>query len=182
LPDEIQDHHDQRTGGGHGTHRHPLEAVGNHVGVGVLAEVAKLFRHQEHDDRPTDQPAHRVDQAIVAIDEHQAGNSQEGSGRHIVTGDGQAILETGDATASSVKVLGGLGALRRPVGNAQGGGDEHQKHDDGGDIDRPFLDGAEREGGERQGDNGERGLPASHSTSSLISRVNRSNSELARKT
>jgi len=70
LTDQIQNHHHQRAGGGHGAHRHPLEAVGHHVGVGVFAEVAELLGHQEHDDRPADQPAHRVDQAIVTVDEY----------------------------------------------------------------------------------------------------------------
>jgi hypothetical protein len=66
---------------------------------------------------------------------HQTGNTQERSGGHVVARDGQAVLEAGDPAAGGVEVLGGLGALRRPVSDAQSGGDEGQKHDDGGDID-----------------------------------------------
>ena len=188
LADQVQNHHHQRAGGGQAAHRHPLEAVGHHVGVGVLAEVAELLGDQEHDERPADQPAHRVDQAVVAVDEHQAGDSQERRGGHVVAGDGEAVLETGDAAAGGVEVLGGLGALRCPVGDAQGGGDKGQEHDDGGDVDRLLLDFADIAGGQRragdeaQGERYEGVLPESHSTSSLISLVSRSNSELARKT
>ena len=189
LADQVQDHHHQRAGRGHGAHRHALEAVGHHVGIGVLAEVAQLFSHQEHDDRPADQPAHRVDQAVIAIGEHQAGNAQEGGGGHVVASDGQTVLEAGDATASGVEVLGGLGALGGPVSNAQGRANEGQEHDDGGDIERLLLDfathvtgGKGNPGEEGQCNGRKRALPETHSTSSLISLFSLSKTVFARYT
>ena len=42
------------------------EAERGHVGEGELAEVAQALGHQEGDDRPADQEADRVDQAVEA--------------------------------------------------------------------------------------------------------------------
>ena len=165
-----------------------LEAERGDVGEGVLAEVAQAFSDQEQDDRPADQEADRVDQAVVAGSEHQGGNTQEGGRRHIVTGDRQTVLEAGDATAGGVEVGRRLAALGGPVGDAQGEADERHEHDDGGDVQRLTLhfafDGTGRPEGRRQRQQAECGEDTRDHfcTSARISWFRRSNSLLARLT
>ncbi|MNQ87244.1 hypothetical protein D3C85_1024590 [compost metagenome] len=117
LRDQVEGHHHQRTAGRQGANFLLLEAVGGDVGEGVLAEVAQAFGDQEEDHRPAHQEADGVDQAIVARGEHQRGNTQEGRRGHVVAGDRQAVLETGDAAARSVEISGGFAALGGPVGD-----------------------------------------------------------------
>ena len=107
------------------------ETVGRDVGEGELAEVAQALGHQEGDDGPADQPADREDQAVEAVGEHEAGNTEEGRGGHVVAGDRQAVLETGDATAGGVEVGRRLGLAGCPLGDVEGAGDEDAEHGDG---------------------------------------------------
>ena len=149
-----------------------------------------MFGDQKHDDRPADQKADRVDQPVVAVQEHQAGNTQEGRGGHVVARDGQTVLKPGDAAAGGVEILGGFRALRRPIGNPQRTGDENQKHDDRGNVERlsrrraaGITGGQDPAPGEdqEQKEKGRKDVPAkTHSTSSLISRVSLSKTALAR--
>ena len=137
LRDQVEEHRDERAEGGGGADRPRLQAVGHDVGEGVLAEVAQRLGDQEHDDRPADEPAHGVDQAVVALCRDDARDPEEGGGAHVVAGEGQPVLEAGDAAAGGVELLGGAGALRRPVGDAEGADDEEDEEDDGDGIQRP---------------------------------------------
>ncbi|MNZ27670.1 hypothetical protein D3C78_448910 [compost metagenome] len=139
LRDQVERHHHQRTGGRQGADLLLPEAVRGHVGEGVLAQVAQAFGDQEEDDRPADQEADRVDQAVVARGEHECGNTQERGGRHVVTGNRQAVLEAGDLATGGVVVRRRLVALGGPVGDAEGEGDEGHEHGDRGDIQRLLL-------------------------------------------
>jgi hypothetical protein len=67
LRDQVERHHHQRARCRERADRALLEAVGGHIGKGEAAEVAQALRHQERDDRPADQEADRVDQAVVAV-------------------------------------------------------------------------------------------------------------------
>ena len=62
------------------------------VGKCELAQIAQLFGDQERDDRPTNKPAHRVDQTIVAGGVDKARNAQERGRRHVIAGDREAVL------------------------------------------------------------------------------------------
>jgi hypothetical protein len=121
LRDQVERHHHQRAGGREGADRGLLEAVGGDVGEGELAEVAQLLGHQEGDDRPADQEADRVDQAVVAVGHHRRGNAQERGRRHVVAGDRQAVLEAGDAAAGGVEVRRRTRLRRGPLGDPQRG-------------------------------------------------------------
>jgi hypothetical protein len=111
-----------------------LEAEGRHVGKGELAQVAQALGHQEGDDRPADQEADRVDQAIKAAGHHGRGDAQEGRRRHVVAGDGEAVLEAGDAAACGVEVGCGLGLGGRPLGDEQREHHEGAEHADRGPV------------------------------------------------
>ncbi|MCY1422999.1 hypothetical protein D9M71_387020 [compost metagenome] len=139
LRDQVERHHHQRARGRQGADFFLLQTVRRNVGEGVLAQVTQAFGDQEQDDRPADQKADGVDQAIVAGGEHQGGNPQEGGCRHIVTGNGQAVLETGNAPAGGIVVGRRFVALGRPVSDAQGSTDEHHEHQDGRYVQRLLL-------------------------------------------
>ena len=125
------------------------------VGEGELAEIAQLLGDQERDDRPADQPAHRVDQAVIAGSVNQARNAQERGRRHVVAGDREAVLETGDAAAGRVEIRGRRGLLRRPVCDAERKRDKGDEHADGDPVDR--LLGAAVDGAGRKRERGQAG-------------------------
>ena len=135
LSDQVPDHHNQRADGGHRPDRALLQSERGHVGVGELAQVAQTFRDQEQDDRPSNQPANRVDQAIEAIEVHQRGDAQKRRRRHVVAGNGHSVLQAGDAAPGGVEIGCRLRPLRRPVGDHQGYGDEDDKHNNGVPVD-----------------------------------------------
>ena len=130
LSDQVPDHDNERADGCHGADRALLQSERGHVGVGELAQVAQPFRDQEQDDRPSNQPAHRVDQAIEAVEVHQRGDAEKRRRRHVVAGNGHSVLESGDAASGGVEIGCRLRPLRRPVGDHQGDGDEDDEHDD----------------------------------------------------
>ncbi len=134
LGDEVEGNHHQRAAGGEGAHFGLLEAVGGNVGEGIFAEVAQPLRDQEQNDGPAHQKADGVDEAIIARGVDQRRDPEEGGGGHVVTGDGQAILEAGDAATRCIVVRGRAVALGGPVGDEQGGGYEDHEHQNGRDI------------------------------------------------
>ena len=117
--------------GGEGAHRLGRGPEGEDVTQGVLAGVAARLGHdQEHGD-VGHQPADRVHEPVVAVERDQAGNTQEGGRRHVVAGDGPAVLGAGDAAACGVEVGSGLGLLGGPDDDAHGDGDDDGEHADG---------------------------------------------------
>ena len=93
LGDQVEGDHDKRSGRGEDADLGLVEAEGGHVRERELAEVAQPLRDQEQHDRPADQEADRVDQPVEAAGEDEAGDAEEGRRRHVVAGDGQAVLE-----------------------------------------------------------------------------------------
>ncbi|MCY1430579.1 hypothetical protein D9M71_465290 [compost metagenome] len=65
LGDQVERHHHQRTAGGQRTDLGLPEAVGRHVGKGVLAQVTQALGDQEQNDRPAHQETDRIDQPVV---------------------------------------------------------------------------------------------------------------------
>ena len=132
--------------------------------------------------------ADAVNVAVEALEIGQAGQAEQSGRRHVVAGDRQAVLGAGDAAAGGVVVAGRLGALGRPVGNAQGRHHEDEEHHDGVDVERLFLGLADIRGGhgqphpaQRQRDGGKFQHSAIHSMAPLmISALISSNSLLAR--
>ncbi len=116
-----------------------LQAVGGHVGEGIAAQVAQALGDQEQNDRPADEEADGVDQAVIAGGVDQRGDPEERGGGHEVAGDRQAVLEAGDVAACGVVVLAGAHAFGRPVGDVQGGADKQDKHHDRLDVHRLAL-------------------------------------------
>ncbi|MNM84129.1 hypothetical protein D3C81_962100 [compost metagenome] len=187
LRDQVEGHHGQRAESRQDADLGLAEAVGGHVGEGELAQVAQAFGHQEQDQRPADQEADGVDQAVVTAGEHQGGNTQEGRRGHVVTGNRQAVLEAGDAAAGGVVVGGGGVALGRPLGDTHREGDEDHEHGDGGPVGRLLLDFAgqgfarqQHRGGCQQGGSGQETSNHYFWASFRISWLMRSNSPLAR--
>ena len=120
LRDQVEGHDDQRAGCREDAHRGLGEAERRHVGEGELAEVAQAFGHEEGDHRPADEKADRVDQPVVARDHHRGRDAEERGRGHVVAGDGEAVLEAGDAAAGRVEVGRRLGPRRRPFGDEEG--------------------------------------------------------------
>ncbi len=104
LRDQVKGHHHQRATGRQRADFGLLEAVRSNVGKGVLAQVAQALGDQEQNDWPANQKADRVDQAVITRGVHQCGNPQKRSRRHVVTGDSQAVLESGDLATGGVIV------------------------------------------------------------------------------
>ena len=151
LGDEVEGHHHQGAAGGEAAYRGLFEAVGGDVGEGVLAEVAQPLCDQEQYDGPAHQEADGVDEAVIARGVDQGGDAEEGGGGHVVTGDGQTVLEAGDATAGRIVVGGRAVALGGPVGDEQGGGHEDHEHHDGRDVEGLALHLAGQRIGRQQG-------------------------------
>ena len=106
--------------GGHGAHRLRVGAEGEDVPQGVLAGVAARLGHDQQNGDVGDQPADRVHEPVIAVQGDHPGNPEERGGRHVVAGDGPAVLGAGDAAAGGVEVGGGLGLLGGPDDDAPG--------------------------------------------------------------
>ncbi len=114
LGDQIEADDGQRRDRGHRAHLALVEAVGGNVGEGELAQVAQAFGHQEQDDRPAGEEGQHVDVAVVALGIDHGGQTEQRGRRHVVAGNGQAILETGDAAAGRVEVSGSTWCAKPP--------------------------------------------------------------------
>ncbi len=187
LGDQVEGDHHQRAAGGESAHLGLLEAIGGHVGKGVLAEVAQPLRDQEQDDGPAHQKADGVDKTVVAGGVDQRRDAEERGGRHVVTGDGQTVLEAGDAPAGGVVVGGRAVALGGPVGDEQGRRHEDHEHDDGRDVEGLAMHFAGQRIGCQQGERCQQGRQqqklAFHDFTPLrIFWFSSSNSPLARNT
>jgi hypothetical protein len=195
LRDQVESHHHQRAAGREDAHRGLLEAERGHVGKGELAQVAQALGHQEGDHRPADQEADRVDQAVEAAGHHRRRDAQEGRRRHVVAGDRQAVLETGDAAAGGVEVGRALGLGGGPLGDEQREHHEDAEHADGGPVGglllrpgrgrrrRPDAGGYAARAGQRQQRRRLSGIEAFHFSTALeMASVSSSNSLLARRT
>jgi hypothetical protein len=178
LGDQVEGHGDQRAAGGEDADGRLAEAERGDVGEGVLAEVAQRLCDQEGDDGPADEKADRVDQPVEARKVNEPRDAEERGGRHIVAGDRDAVLESGDAAAGRIELGGGFRPLGRPIGNAEGQADEQHEHHDGVPVGRLLRSALNRAG--RSGEHGncdekdgrERGVEAAHQwDSSTISRV-----------
>ena len=169
LGDQVEDHHGERRDRRHGADLPLVEPVGGDVGEGEAAQVAQPLGHQEEDDRPADEEGDHVHVAVEALRVGHGGEAEQRGRRHVVAGDGEAVLEAGDAAARGVEVGGGAGAPRGPVGDPHGQRHEHEEHDDGVDVERLLLGRLHGRPGERQrgqGEEGQRGHDAPHRPSS----------------
>ncbi|MNZ43226.1 hypothetical protein D3C78_608270 [compost metagenome] len=149
LRHQVHQRHGQGAEGRGDADRALRQAVGDHVGEGVLAEVAQAFGDQEQDDRPAGEYAEGIQQAVVAAHEHHRRDAEEGCCGHHVAGDRQAVLEAGESAAGGVEVARRAGAQGGPAGDAEGEQDEQQEHADGMPVERARAVGGEGEiGGE----------------------------------
>ena len=139
LRDEIQHHHQQRTRSGKQAHRRLFQAIGRHIGKGKLPQIAQPLSHQKQHQRPADQKARRINQAVVTGGEHHRRNAQKRRGRHKVARNRQPVLKAGDAAACGVKVFGGTVFRRRPLGNPQRRAHEDEEHNHSRPVGRLFL-------------------------------------------
>ncbi len=131
LRDQVHQRHHQGAECRGEAHRGLRQAVADHVGEGVLAQVAQALGDQEQDDRPAGEHAQRIQQAVVAVQEHHRRNTQERGGADHVAGDRQAVLHAAEAPAGGIEVTGRAGAQGSPAGDQQGEADEHHEHRDG---------------------------------------------------
>jgi hypothetical protein len=82
----------------------------------------------------TGEEADRVDQAVEAAGHDGRADAEERRSAHVVAGDREAVLETGDAATGGVEVGRALGARRRPLRDEQRGDDEDAEHADRGPV------------------------------------------------
>src|SRR5690606_14564450 len=66
----------------------------------------------------------RIQEPVVAVHRDCARDTEEGRRRQVVTGDGDAVLRTGERAARGVVVRGGSGAAAGPHDDDQRDGDE----------------------------------------------------------
>ena len=132
---------------GRDAHRALLEAVGQHVGHREAAGVAHQLGDEQQRDEPGDEEADRVEEAVVALEGDGAGDAEEARGRQVVTGDGDAVLASGEGAAGGVVLAGGLLAGGHADDDGEGDDDERREDRDvqGRGADRGGL-GGEREG------------------------------------
>ena len=127
LRQQVEERDRQRAERG-GHPRGPLlHAEGQHVGHRELAGVAHPLGEQEHHRHEGHQRGDEADEAVEAEEEDQAGEAEERRRRHVVAGDREAVLAARDAAAGGPELGGGAGALRRPVGDAEGDGEDDRE-------------------------------------------------------
>lgn len=146
---------------GGGADRALAHPVGEDVAHGVAAGVAQRFGDQEQGDEPGDEEADGVQEAVVPEERDGSGDAEEGRGGHVVAGDRESVLESGELAAARVEVGGALGLAARPHGDDEG------RHDEGGeqrDDQRPVLARA-LGGGELDG--GIEGVGGAHTSASI---------------
>ena len=155
LRDQVEGDGDQRAASCQNADLGLPEPERGDVGKRELPEIAQLLGDQERDDWPADEPADRVDQAIVAGSVDQARDAEERGRRHVVSGDRKAVLETGDAAASRVEIRGRCRLFCCPICDAESKGDKGDEHTDRDPINR--LLGAAVDRSSRKGERGEAG-------------------------
>src|SRR5574343_1349509 len=84
LDDQVEADDGQRPEGGEGADAVLVEAIGGDVGEGEFAEIAQPFGDQEEDDRPADEEADGIDEAVEALGVDQRSQAEQGRGRHVV--------------------------------------------------------------------------------------------------
>ncbi len=139
LRNQVQHHHQNRTGSGQEADRRLLQTVGHHVGKGKFAQIPQPFSHQEQHQRPTDQKAGGINQAVIPAREDHGGNPEERRRRHKVARNRQTVLKPRNSAAGRVKILGRFVFLCRPLGDKQRGADENKKHHHRWNIQRTLL-------------------------------------------
>jgi hypothetical protein len=87
----------------------------------------------------SDEEAHRVEHAVVAVEEDHARHTEQCGRRHIVARQREAVLKTGNAAARVVEVLHRLRLRRGPKRDAERRNDEREEHDDGRRVERLLL-------------------------------------------
>jgi hypothetical protein len=92
LRDEIERHDGEAADGRRDAHRRLLQAIGDDVRERVFAEIAQRLGDEERDDRPADEPAHGIDEAVEARARDEARDAEEARRAHEVTGEREAIL------------------------------------------------------------------------------------------
>jgi hypothetical protein len=111
-----------------------LQPEGGDVGEREAAEIPQPLGNQKQHDRPADQPADGVDQPVETRREDERGNPEEGRCGHEVSGDGETVLEAGDAAACRIEVCGGARTACGPLRDEKRARHEDQKHYDGFDV------------------------------------------------
>ena len=156
LRDEVEADDQQRADRREAAHRRLGEAVGGDIGEGVATKVPQPFGHQEQEDRPANEEAGGINEAVIAIRENLRRYAQEGGGRHIVARHGEAVLETGDAAARGIEIRRGTGARGRRLGDPERQADKGDEHRDRHPVDGlalrlPLQRGGEGGRGQQQG-------------------------------
>ena len=117
------------------TSRLLVHAEREHVGDRVLARVAHPLGEQEQHGQERDQEADRVQEPVESEQEDQAGDAEERRRRHVVAGDGEAVLRAADAASRGPEVGGRCSAPRGPVGDSQRDPEDQGEDAQGLDVD-----------------------------------------------
>ena len=96
LREQVEDRDDHGRGGRGGADRALPHPVGQLVGHRVAAGVAQQLGDEQQGDQPGDQEADRVEEAVVPGQRDGAGDAEERRRRHVVAGDGHAVLEAAE--------------------------------------------------------------------------------------
>ena len=127
LRDQIERHDRERADGGSDADGRLPQPERDDIGKRVPSEIAQRLGDEKHHDRPPDEKSDRVDQPVEARQRDEARDAEEARGAHVVAGQREAVLQTRDAAAGGVEVIGAARAPRRDVGDAERQRDEDEK-------------------------------------------------------
>jgi hypothetical protein len=118
-------------------HRHLTKSEGNDVGECELAQVSQGLGDEKDERGPADQPARRVNHAVVPAQRHEAGDTEKRRRAHVVASQREAVLKRTDRSTGGVELVRRPGAARRPVRHAERERDDDEEEEDRGEGRRP---------------------------------------------
>jgi hypothetical protein len=130
LRNQIKRDDRQRRDRGRDADRLLAQSKRHDVGERVATEVAQRLGDEKHDDRPADEKADRVDEAVEAGERHEAGDAEEARGAHVVARQRETVLKPAYLAARGVEVLGAVRTARRPPSDPERDGDEREEKND----------------------------------------------------
>ena len=128
LRDHVEERDGQRAQRCSGPDGTRLETIGKQVSHRVLSGVAERFGDHEKHGQIGDQEAHRIHESVVPVEGDHSGDAKEAGSAHVITGDGESVLPTGDAAACGEIGAGARGTACAEVGDDEGREDEPKEH------------------------------------------------------
>jgi hypothetical protein len=124
----------ERCNGNSKTNRARFKTSGDDIGKSEAPDATHGFRDQHYQDRPTDETAHRVYQAVESAQRDQANDAKQSRRPHEVAGERQTILPGGHGASRDKEILLCTRASHRPKRNRQRQDHEQSKDHNSGRV------------------------------------------------